>query len=438
MRVFKMKAIKSKFDFHIKFKHKFKFDLLDDDSYTRFFLILGCVSFWGWSLFITPFSGSDVVDFGRQYVALVGVLIALFFTRRWIFLGSLLGYLYLISHYFYLVYLNYNNPHKIEFLSGLNMILCLCNLVFVRRYQLMVFYIYSFLVALVLFYFIEKSLYFPIMSLTIFASYLSAIGASVRIHLISANKKKNEENLHLQAGIMQSSKMASLGEMAGGIAHEINNPIQIIVGYTTQLLKADQGNTKLQKISDNAFRIAKIVESVKTLARGKSIALIEDPKPLTEIINGALNLCRQKIEHRNIKIQMIGHGNFLVYGEPSEIMQIFINLLNNAYEAIERSCQDLNIEQSITLIIKSNEGHIECAITDSSPAMEETVVQRLFQPFFTTKPIGQGQGLGLLTSRRLAEKNGGTLVFHEPSKEFILRLKEASPDQHKGPRSSAA
>lgn len=222
---------------------------------------------------------------------------------------------------------------------------------------------------------------------------------------------------------IQAAKMASLGEMAASIAHEINSPLSIIQG-NAEILEAHIGNREkvekcAKKIQKTVTRIAKIVKSLKSYSRkGESDPFEENS--LAEIIEDTLELCRKKIVHSGIDLQVAEvPEDFRFDCRPTQISQILVNLLNNAADAIE----ELD-EKWIRLEFEAEKDHFLIAVTDSGPGIPPEIRGKLLEPFFTTKGVGKGTGLGLSLSRGITEEHNGLFEINadHPNTRFEVRL----------------
>lgn len=215
------------------------------------------------------------------------------------------------------------------------------------------------------------------------------------------------EQQHVQ--LMQSAKLASLGEMSAGIAHEINNPLAIILG-NIQLLskfKNDEGNftAKVDTISRSVARIEKIVKGLKKFSRSSS-GLIRKLHSLDEIVNESLMLTQIKANLDSVLISADVQKDLFILCDSVEIEQVIINLINNSIDAIKHLK-----EKWIKVVGYSHQNTIVLQIIDSGFGMPLEVEQKIFQPFFTTKSVGEGTGLGLSITK-------GILDHHE-AKIFI-------------------
>lgn len=241
-------------------------------------------------------------------------------------------------------------------------------------------------------------------------------------------KGYNQMMVHLRttlAEVNSSGKFAALGEMAAGIAHEVNNPLQIIRGYATLIPKYLESN-QTEKILDNSQRIisaidriAKIVKSLRTYARDGS----HDPFRLAsvfQICDDTLVFCNEKFKNHNIDFQLqLPEDKVEIACRPEQISQILLNLLNNAADAISPLP-----EKWIRLEVKYSNDDIEFRVINSGPKIPEIIADRLFTPFFTTKEVGKGTGLGLSLSKGLAETHKGELLLDRSSPHtcFVLKL----------------
>ncbi len=229
-----------------------------------------------------------------------------------------------------------------------------------------------------------------------------------------------------RARVAFSSKMATLGEMAGGIAHEINNPVTIIDGYAQQLSvwvdqePFDKLRVKVQakKISDTVMRIARIVRGLRTFSRDGT----HDPLQRTDVktlVEDTLGLCTEKFRMSEIHLitPPAAHMALVIDCRPTEMSQVLLNLLFNAKDAVA----DLP-EKWVKLEIVDVSNFIEFSVTDSGQGVPPDIRQRMMQPFFTTKDVGQGTGLGLSISRGIIEAHGGRLYYDEksPNTRFVV------------------
>jgi len=230
--------------------------------------------------------------------------------------------------------------------------------------------------------------------------------------------------------LLHHSKMSALGEMAGGIAHEINNPLAIISGYANRiefLLKhpsQDSIHEKLlhstEGISKNVDRISGIIKGLQLFSRDSSLDPLQ-PLDLGVIIHDSLELCKEGLKSRNIELRLhIPESSVFAKCRPSQISQILVNLLNNARDTI----QNLDVEKWISIELSNDPSGPRIYIQDSGHGVPEPLQTKIFQPFFTTKDPGQGTGLGLSISNTLAQSNHATLsLIQGPgSSRFCLQF----------------
>jgi two-component system NtrC family sensor kinase len=215
---------------------------------------------------------------------------------------------------------------------------------------------------------------------------------------------------------MQSSKMAALGKMAAGIAHEINNPLAVIgekAGWMKDLLGMEDvaQSENFQELSDAVHKIEYHVVRAKTVTH-RLLGFARRMEPLTERVNintvmdESIDFLENEARYRNIDIQTNYAPDLpLVTTDQSQLQQVFLNIINNAIDAIGKD-GEININTRTTR--KNHEISIE--ISDNGPGMSKEVLQRIFDPFFTTKEVGKGTGLGLSISYSIIEKLGGRIM----------------------------
>jgi len=228
---------------------------------------------------------------------------------------------------------------------------------------------------------------------------------------------------------LQNEKMATLGEMAGGIAHEINNPLSVIIGHTTNLKEKLKNNitlttkdllTTLEKIEETGFRIHKIIKSLRIFSRNEDNDPLEEVK-LEEIINNTLALCEKKLLSKNISVTVEIPKNLKLKAHATQISQVLLNLLSNSQDALE-----LLQEKWIKIEANEYKREIEITVTDSGNGIHSSIQNKIMNPFFTTKEPGYGTGLGLSISASLMRRQNGELLLDHNHKNtrFILRLKK--------------
>lgn len=235
------------------------------------------------------------------------------------------------------------------------------------------------------------------------------------------------EVLHQKSVAEYSSKLATLGEMAGGIAHEINNPLNIIlllVEKQQENLEAENLDTNelrndLKKMELTVTRIAKIIRGLRIFARTADSDPLEQTT-LHSILENTLSLCYEKFKLNSIPIKVNDFSQQLtVHCRETQISQVLLNLLNNSFEAVS----DLE-EKWISIDVTDMEKDVLIRITDSGNGISKDLQNKIFQPFFTTKPVGKGTGLGLSISKGLMQTHQGNLTVDSdhPHTSFIITL----------------
>lgn len=231
-----------------------------------------------------------------------------------------------------------------------------------------------------------------------------------------------------EAKIAESSKMASLGEMASSIAHEINNPLTIIYGKARQIQHfMKQPNTPEQKIKvqmdaekilTTVDRVSRIIKGLRKISRDASQDSME-LVPAKDLIDETLSFCQQRFQQSNIDFRVALLYNGDVYCRQTEISQVILNLLNNSYDAV------LNLpEKWVELRVENKKDQLVISITDSGRGISKEVQSKIFQPFFTTKEVGKGTGLGLSISKGIVEAHFGKFYLDEtsPNTKFVIQF----------------
>lgn len=229
-----------------------------------------------------------------------------------------------------------------------------------------------------------------------------------------------------QQQMITSAKLSSLGEMAGGVAHEINNPLAIITSRVKILEKKiankqidfETLSLELSKIDKTAWRIAKIVRGLKTFSRESS----KDPKEIIKVstlISDSLEICGEKIKEYEVELRLYPFEDLQFRCQPTQVVQVLVNLLGNSLDAVK----DLD-DKWISISISVRRNILQIAVTDSGLGISPEIVEKMMQPFFTTKEVGRGTGLGLSISKGIIENHGGQLFYDSESfnTRFVVEL----------------
>jgi len=232
------------------------------------------------------------------------------------------------------------------------------------------------------------------------------------------------ENRSILANLFEQSRLTSLGSLASGVAHEINSPLGAArLGVESALRILDPGQQKLAKklyrVNDSLTRASNIIKSVLQYAgEGPAIGSVSD---LDAIVGQALALIQHDLRSAKVSVELNLKAKSRVGFPQNELLTLVHNLLQNAFWAV---LQPGATARTIRLFSCREQDRTLLRVLDSGPGVRDSIRGRIFDPFFTTKEPGEGVGLGLSVSRRLAEQAGGRLEFHpsEGGTEFRLTL----------------
>jgi C4-dicarboxylate-specific signal transduction histidine kinase len=220
-----------------------------------------------------------------------------------------------------------------------------------------------------------------------------------------------------QAQLIQASKMAAMGQFGAGVAHELNQPLAGISGYTDLLLlKIDPNSSEYRyakKIEDQCGRMTKIVSNLRTFARQSKFEY--SPTDVNQPIDDALMLLGEQLRSHNIKLRReLPSGLPTVLADANQLEQVFLNLISNAKDAMEAKGGG-----TLTLISRASEtaNFVEVLVADTGTGMDGTTMADIFNPFFTTKDVGKGTGLGLSISLGIIEDHSGKIEVHSVTGE---------------------
>lgn len=263
----------------------------------------------------------------------------------------------------------------------------------------------------------------------IMVAALIVMMTSLFIELVRTLHKSIDKENEIKAQLMQASKLTALGEMAGGVAHEINTPLSIISMRTEQLEECVRESAYDEKvfaetlsvIKKTTDRIAKIVSGLRFFARdGRRTK--PQTVPVSRLVEDTLSLCRERFSNHGVQLELVTEDSYPSLSmecREVEVSQVLLNLLNNAFDAVMDSK-----EKWVHFTVRDIGPHIEFSIIDSGAGISPHVQEKMMQPFFTTKSVGKGTGLGLSISRGIVESHDGKLFFDNTSKntKFVVRL----------------
>jgi two-component system NtrC family sensor kinase len=268
-------------------------------------------------------------------------------------------------------------------------------------------------------------------------------GVTTAALLISRNlvryvRRADEEKEALHRQLLASSRLAALGEMAAGVAHEINNPLGIIETLKTWILDlvTPQGvrSEDLPEVLDSARKIGDQVERCRRITHDllKFSRKVEGEQASLDL-NALLREMVEMVQHRaraeNVSFRLDLAPLPTLVASPSKLQQIVLNILNNAVDALEGR------GGTVTLTSRAKRDRVVVAFSDNGPGIPPENLHRIFEPFFTTKPVGRGTGLGLAVCYGLAQQMGGTLEAESRPGEgatFILTLPLRPPGGAEG------
>lgn len=229
---------------------------------------------------------------------------------------------------------------------------------------------------------------------------------------------------------LRNSKLIVLGEMVGIVAHEVSTPLSVLLlrleRARQELSKAlpDGGETvkaELDKATDVTTRIGGIIRNLRNFSRDQSRDPVQ-PVPIRVIVEDAVALCGGKLRSSGVEFKFECEGDLSVIARGTEITQVILNLLSNSIYAIRGQ------EGAwVRVQVRGDQSLVTVKVTDSGPSIPEQVAKNMMRPHFTTKPVGEGTGIGLTISKQIARAHNGDLRFSkgEPHTTFVLTLPAA-------------
>jgi signal transduction histidine kinase len=226
-----------------------------------------------------------------------------------------------------------------------------------------------------------------------------------------------------QARAAQGARLAALGEMSSGIAHEIRNPLAAINIAACQIVEMKDQPAQVadlgERIQRVVLRASRIIEGLRSFSRDASGDPLV-PVRVDRVIADTLELCSKRLADRGVVLTIPEvPPELIVECRPVQLSQVLMNLLGNAYDAVSDAP-----ERWIRLDVRADAGWLEIAVSDSGPGIPKDLQARIFEPFFTTKEVDRGTGLGLSLSRGIVETHHGTLELdpRAPHTRFAMRI----------------
>jgi C4-dicarboxylate-specific signal transduction histidine kinase len=240
-------------------------------------------------------------------------------------------------------------------------------------------------------------------------------------------QRREQELREKQEQLVQAGKLATLGELTAGVAHELNNPLNntgLFVGNAIDLIELgatdnERAVGELRHAMQQVRKATEIISHLRTF--GRAAPATREPILLRQVIERALSLLQEQLRLREVEVTLdLGPEEPVVVGNPIQLEQVFINLLTNARDAVaDTSRKAIRISGSVV------SGAVEVAVADTGYGIPPELERRIFDPFFTTKEVGKGMGLGLSITYGIIKEHGGTIsVVSSPGEgaAFLIHL----------------
>lgn len=239
-------------------------------------------------------------------------------------------------------------------------------------------------------------------------------------------KKKKDLEQTLEQ-LRQTERLAELGALASGMAHEIGTPMNVILGRAEYLMRrTEEESTKkgLETIVAQVERITKIMNQLLTFARRRPIE--RRATDITKTIEDGLEILQEQLKHHHIKIERAVEPSIpLIHADKDQMSQVVLNILLNAIHSMPDG-------GTLRIDLAMNDGHVNLAVTDTGCGISKANLPKIFDPFYTTKDIGKGTGLGLTVVHGIIQEHGGTIrVESEPGRGTTFTL-SLPTYQHQG------
>ena len=246
-------------------------------------------------------------------------------------------------------------------------------------------------------------------------------------------QRREQELRDKQEQLVQAGKLATLGELTTGIAHELNNPLNntgLFVGNAVDLIELGVTDKEpivreLRHAMQQVGKATEIISHLRTF--GRAAPASREPISLRQVIERALSLVREQLRLREIEVTVdLGAEEAVVVGNAIQLEQVFLNLLTNARDAVADAPR-----KAIRISGAVGPAAVEVAVADTGPGIPPGLERRIFDPFFTTKEVGRGTGLGLSITYGIVKEHGGTIsVVSRPGEgaTFLLQLPLAAAE----------
>ncbi len=242
--------------------------------------------------------------------------------------------------------------------------------------------------------------------------FLSILGNQISVaienaRLYDAEKRATEQLRAAQQQLVNSERLAALGEMSAKVAHEINNPLGIIKNYLLLIKRSIRNNVEgrnyVEVVSQEISRIARIVKELLDFHRPRGIEL--EPTDVPKIIDNVLQLMEHKCEKQRVKlVRQYASPCPAIDASPEHLKQVFLNLVINACDAMKDGGK-------LEITVEPTGDDLRIRFDDTGPGIPPEIIPRIFEPFFTTKEAAEGSGLGLSVCYGIIKKHGGDITY---------------------------